>query len=114
MVGWYPPIHYGRHTKLLARLGRCRSGRSAAPQKRMTRRKLCLSAATDVDRRTHRHHPEPDPNIPVTGRPPPVPTFRNGRQSLSILLTWSCPSQNRKEGGVPLVGEPTILPSQRI
>ena len=76
MVGWYPPIHYGRQTELLARLaGRCRSARSAAPQKRMTRRKLCLSAATDVDRRTH---------------------------------------LNRKGGGVPLVGELTIQPSQRL
>ena len=33
MVGWYPPIHYGRQTELLARLaGRCRSA-------------ACLSAA---------------------------------------------------------------------
>ena len=76
MVGWYPPIHYGRQTELLARLaGRCRSARSAAPQMRMTQRKLCLSAATGVDRRTHRHHPEPDPTIPVTVRTPPIPTF---------------------------------------
>ena len=72
MVGWYPPIHYGRQTELLARLaGRCRSARSAAPQKRMTRRKPCLSAATGVDRRRHRHHPEPDPIIPVMPEPEP-------------------------------------------
>ena len=40
MVGWYPPIHYGRQTELLARLaGRCRNIRSAAINT------ACLSAA---------------------------------------------------------------------
>ena len=62
MVGWYPPIHYRRQTKLFRPV--CR----LLPQHQVGR------------------------SAEANGKQ---------RQWTSILLTWSGPSLNRKEGGGP-------------